>query len=801
MRSLLAAILLLSAAAIGYEVLLMRMLSIVQWHHFAYMILSLALLGYAASGAYIALRRDYLERHFALAFSISALLFGVSMVVCFVAGQRIPFNALEIVWNPRQFANLAAIYLVFFLPFLFVATCIGLAFTFRKRYIARIYFFDLFGAGLGAMAIILSLFVLAPQDALKALALIALTGSALVALQAPRGGRQLIVVALGSAIALFMLPQQWLNLRVSPYKGLSQALQVIDSRIALARSSPIGMLTVVESPTIPFREAPGLALTTRFEPPQQVAVFIDGDSMTPITRWDGDPASIGHLADVTAALPYALLSSPRVLVLGAGGGADVLLALHHSARTIDAVELNPQVSDLVRNAYGGFAGHVYDRPDVTLQTGEARGFTSRTREEYDLIQVALFDSFAASGSGVQALGESYLYTTEAFEGYLRRLAPGGMLSFTRWTRLPPRDSLKLFATAVAALSQAGPGAPAERLAMIRSWNTSTLLVKNGTFSADEISRLRTFARSRSFDTVYYPGMDRDQANRFNLLDQPYFHDGAVALLGDEAGGFLARYKFRIEPATDDRPYFFNFFRWRALPEVFSLRDAGGAGLIEWGYLIVVATFLQATIAGALLILLPLSLIRRDWPRGAAARNGPYFFAIGAAFMFIEIAFIQKFILVLSHPLYAVAVVIAGFLVFAGLGSACSVRLGESLAKRGQSAITIAVTAIAAIALCYLLLLPVITPPLAGLPDGVKVAVSLLMIAPLAFCMGVPFPAGLTSVGVTAPGFIPWAWGINGYASVVSASAATLLAIEFGFSAVVIAALAAYAAAAFLMRRA
>ena len=799
MRPLFPATLLVSATAIAYEILLMRVLSIVQWHHFAYMIISLALLGYGASGSFIALNKRLLEPRFELAFAVCALMFSVTMVACFALGQRVPFNALEIVWNPRQFLNLAVIYLVYFVPFFFAACCIGLAFTCRSADISRIYFFDLLGAGLGALSIVGTLFVLSPQNALVMLAMLAMIASLLMAASST-ALRPLIALQLACAGALlFGLPQDWLGLRISEYKGLSQAMQVVEARVSTVKSSPLGLLTVVESPRIPFRHAPGLSIGTRFEPPPQLAVFTDGDGMSAITRFTGDLDALAYLGDVTAALPYALLDDPEVLILGAGGGTDVLLALYNGAGNIDAVELNPQMTELVTDTHAGFAGHLYDDERITAHTGEARGFVAQSKKQYDLIQVALLDSFAAAGSGVQALSESYLYTVEAVQEYLRHTAPGGMLAITRWLKLPPRDSLKLAGTVIESLRRMGVANPGRQLALIRSWNTSTLLVKNGEFSADEIATLREFARSRSFDTAYYPSMAASDANRFNLLEQPFLYDGVSALLGARANDFVERYKFYIAPATDDRPYFFHFFRWSALPEVMALRQSGGAGLIEWGYLVLVGTVVQAVLAGFVLILLPLSRAGGHWPAGTGRRMGSYFFLLGLAFLFVEMAFIQKFMLFLSHPLYAVAVVLSGFLIFAGFGSAASGRLVRNVAGGERAAVGIAVAGIALIALLYTALLPVLFAQLIGLADGIKMSLALGLIAPLAFCMGMPFPIGLKRLTDGAADFIPWAWGINGFASVVSAALATLLAIEFGFTVVVLLALGLYGAAAAIIR--
>ena len=371
MRRLLLATFLVSAAAIGYEILLMRVLSIVQWHHFAYMIISLALLGYGASGTFIAVMRSRLEPHFETAFTASALLFSVAMLACFTIAQRVPFNALEIVWDPGQFLNLSAVYLAFFVPFFFAACCIGLAFTCRGEYASRIYFFDLFGAGLGAVLVIALLFAVSPQTAMAILALLPLLASLLVASalpsRVPLGALQLAWLLL----LAFGVPQTQLELRISEYKGLSQALEVIDSRMLGQSSSPLGLITVVDSPTVPLRHAPGLSFATRHIPPEQLAVFTDADGMSAITRYDGEPASVAYLGDMTAALPFALLDQPAVLILGAGTGTDVLMALDHGARRIDAVELNPQMTALVADTWADFAGHIYEDSRVTVHTGEA----------------------------------------------------------------------------------------------------------------------------------------------------------------------------------------------------------------------------------------------------------------------------------------------------------------------------------------------------------------------------------------------------------------------------------------------
>jgi len=780
---------LISAATLAYEVLLIRLFSIIQWHHFAYMMISIALLGFGASGTFIALARRPLVERYPAAFAASAALFGITAVASFACAERLPFNALEIVWNPRQLGWLAAIYALLILPFFFGATCIGLAFSRYPGQTGRVYAFDLVGAGIGALGIVGLLFLVFPSEALRFVAALGFAAAALAATGMARhrwfaAG----ILGLAAAVITVWLPPSWTapGPHMSEYKGLRMALEVPNARVVEERSSPLGLLTVVESPTIPFRYAPGLSLANSQEPPAQLAVFTDGDSITAITTYGGDPATVAYTDRTTAALPYRILERPRVLILGAGGGEQVLLALRAGAEIVDAVEVNAQMIDLARNRFADFVGGIFSRPNVHLHLAEARAFAATTGERYDLIQMPLLDSFGAAAAGVQSMHENYTYTVEAMRDYLTVLRADGILAITRWLRMPPRDILKLFATATTALEADGVAQPGRHLVLIRSWNTATLLVAKSPFTGEDIAAISRFAAENFFDISWAPGISPSDVNRYNQLDQEYLYAGALALLGRGRADFIERYKFDIAPATDNRPYFFDFFRWRALPELVTLRTQGGAAMLDWGYLILVTTLGQAAILSAVLILLPLWLRRRALGRaGHRLRFGLYFLALGLAFLFIEIAFIQRFVLFLGHPLYAVAVVLAGFLAFAGLGSAVAARwmaaVGRGSPVRG---IALAVVVIAFLAATYLLALPLIFERLLALGDAAKIAITLLLIAPLAIFMGMPFPLGLGFVGAHSDEFIPWAWGINGSASVLSAILAALLAMHVGFTGVV-----------------
>ncbi len=787
----------ISAAALGYEILLMRLFSIIQWHYFAYMVISLALFGYGASGTFIALTRKFLLDRFKPAYWLGLVLFGLSSVACYLAAQQLPFNAEEILWDPYQSLYLLAIFLLLSLPFFFAASAIALALSRHTGVIARLYAADLLGAGLGSLALAGLLFVVFPATALKYLGAAGMFAAwvATRELRMTHGYWQ--IAALLGAVVLLALPGNWLEPQVSPYKGLSQALRVTGTQVIERQSSPLGVLAVMASNTVPLRYAPGLSLRAATPIPEQLGLFTDADALSVINRNPrGEP--LAYLDQLTSALPYYLADRQRVLVLGAGGGSGVQQAMNHRVPHIDAVEINPQVVELVREQYADWSGGLYDHAAVHVHVADARGYIQRSRQYYDLVQISLLDSFGASSAGLYALNENYLYTVEALQDYLERLAPGGYLAISRWIKLPPRDTLKLVATAVAALKNRGVTAPGQQLVLVRGWQTGTLLLKNTAFTAAEITALRRFCADRAFDVAWYPGMPASAANRFNILKEPWFYQATAALTGNNPAAFIDAYKFAITPATDDRPYFSHFFKWDVLPELLALRGQGGLPLLEAGYLVLVATLAIAIVVSAALVLLPLLVLRTEPHDRSGTDNrirvALYFLAIGLAFLFIEIACIQKFILFLQHPLYAVATVLTAFLVFAGLGSAWTGRQSQSAKPAAQQA-RLAVAGIGVLGIGYTLLLNPLFAQLVQLPMPGRILVAVLLLAPLAFCMGMPFPLGLAQLGKQLPRMVPWAWGINGCASVLSAVLATLLAIQFGFNTVIVLAVLLYLLAA------
>ncbi len=786
-RPPLIAIALVSASALAYEILLMRLFSIIQWHHFAYMIISIALLGYGASGTFVTIFQEKLLLHFRRNFICLVLLFSVASSSCFLTAQHIQFNAQEVLWDASQLSKLFLIYLLLVLPFFFAASAIAITLLQFRQKCGAIYAADLIGAGCGSVFIIVLLYLVFPASALLIIASLGSTAAG-IAIMELQNKSPTFIIAIGLIFLVhFLLPGKFIQPAISPYKGLPQALQIKGTSITEQRSSPLGLISVVESPVIPWRHAPGMSINASIEPPEQLALFSDADSMTVLTKFNGDYGTVAYLDQQTSALAYHLRPIKRALIIGTGGGSGLLQAGFHQVEHIDSVEINPQIIAIGQDNKN-FSGSIFDNSKTKVHIAEARGFVSQTTDRFDIIQVELLDSFNASAAGLYALHESYLYTVEALQQYIQTLSPEGYLSISRWVKVPPRDSLKLFATALAALESKGSDTPEKHLILIRGWQASTLLIKNGVINEDEIKALKKFCRERSFDLAYYPGMSEKEANQYNLLKEPYFYQGAQALFSEKAD-FLQRYKFNLAPATDNRPYFNHFLKASTFPEIIRLRGKGGLPLMEGGYLILLATLVQAVSASIVLILLPLKLQERPTYKGKPTfyfHVFLYFSAIGLGFIFLEIAFIQKFLLFLHHPLFATSVVVSSFLVFAGMGSACTKRLLQRYLPEKILRTVLGLLLIQGV--LYIPLFDQLVEILLRHTILVKILVSILLIAPLAFCMGMPFPLALNSLSRSGPALIPWAWGVNGYASVISAVLAMLLAINFGFTAVIITAL-------------
>ena len=767
---------LFSAASLGLEVALMRLFSIIQWHHYASMVISLSLLGIGAGGIFVRLFRDRLVRRFVPVFSSLCLLFGVSAIAGPVAARAFAFNPLEVMWDPLQWPALAGTYAVLAVPFFCFGAGISLALTIRGEGIRRIYAFDLAGAGLGAAGAALALFLVLPGELLKGIAACGFLAAGLAAAQTRRSFRwSLALFACGAALAL-LLPRSWTAAQPSQYKALSMAAQRPGAEVLQKRPGLHGVVSLVSSTRIPFRVAPGLSPFCESELPEQVMVFANGEQYGVLPRRGQEKDSSAFLECLPTHLGYLLLDRPRVLVGGAARGLGVYEALGHRVESVIGLErsrsllqLLPAPSTVDPGEYG---------PAFELRPGSLRTHLARTDSRYDLIQVFAPCSGGPS-LGASSIQESFACTVQGISAMYKGLAQGGILMMTHRLARPPNTGLKLAATVRRVLKERGVDHAGRRLALIATPSTSTLLLKKGEFESGERNRIREFCSGRGFE-VLCPSSSGDSGSRVGSGSS--LRRGVSALLGKNPEAFFRDYPYHIRPATDDSPYFSRFFRWQSLPELLKLRSRGGAPLLQWGYLILLATLLQAAIAGVVLILLPLLALRRSgepWRHKGKAVLA--FTGLGLGFLFAEIAFIQRLTLFLGDPVLAASVTLASFLVFAGAGSWLCRRLG---AGRAMAGVCLAIPVLAII-----LLHPAFMP--LGLQLPWKLLLSVAVCAVPAFFMGMPLPLGLEMVHRQAPRWIPWAWGINGCASVLAPILATLIGVHFGFAALLIAVCVAY----------
>jgi spermidine synthase len=792
-----------SASVLAYEILLMRLLSISLWYHFAYMVISLALLGFGAAGAVLFLTFENIKRNIDQWLIVLAGATAVAFPLAFSLSQKVGLDPLQLIWQKSEWPKMLLTYLLMGIPFFLAGGIVGMILTGAGEGVHLMYAADLLGAGAGALAIIPALYLGPPWALLPVLGCLLLLGGIICSFRLPhawKGVLGLLITGILVGIAYAALPPVP---RIHHTKPLPMTLDFPDAKVEAENFGPLGMIQVVGSSLI--REVPGLSLNFGLQEsgpvpslPEQKVIFSDGDTLGPITRFSGSLDDLKYLDFTSMALPYHMRRPTKVLVVGAGGGSDVLLGLRERASRIVALEANQQIADLLLGPFADFSGHLYARPGVQLEVREARQYLHSTKEQYDLIQLPFFSAFSSSAGGLQSATESYLYTTEAFELYLSKLSKTGLLAVSCWLKLPPRDSLRVFATALRALRKQGVSSkPEEHLFFIRSWKTSTILVSKNPFAPEEISRAITFCDERSFDLVYFTGMKAELANRYDIEDQPYDYLAARALISSEADSFLRRYVFDVGATSDDRPYFSHFFRWDKAVELFRLLRKDWLPFIDMGYILIIATLIQAFLASGILILVPLLCVR--WVKGGGTLPGVgkilgtllYFGSIGLAFMFLELALLPKFTLLLSHPIYAAAVVMSSILCFAGLGSMSVKRF---LGRRTHF-LWIAVAGICTWVLVDALIGDRLFMRAISWPLGGRVALAISMISVLAFFLGWPFPSGLRMTAKALPGLVPWAWGINACASVNGAVLAKCLSVSIGFRLLMLAACVLYLVAA------
>lgn len=750
-----------SAGSLAFQVTLTRIFSLAQWYHFAFMAISLALLGIGASGSFLHIAPLSFKRRLPEFIPWAGLAFSLSVLLSYLGANFIPFDSYRIAWEPVQYLYLLVYFLSISLPFFWSGFTVGASLAVFPAHSATLYAASFLGSALGCILPLVVIPAVGGEGSVAICAFLGIPGW----LHSLKRGRKAIALIPGLLLlGLALRPPSFFEIKLSPYKDLSLALNQKGTELLLRRWNAFSRVDVVEMPS--FHSAPGLSLSFRGKFPPQKAIFIDGSDPSPVTS----PSDLEFLDHTPSALPYLLRPQAKVLVLESRGGFEVLTALRKGASHITAVEGNPLVVWTVQELLGEFSGKIYSHPSVKIVSVEGRSFLKSTEEKYDLIVLSLADSRRVITSGAYSLSENYLYTLEAFEDYLRHLKDDGILAVHRWFQVPPSESLKVAALAIKALERARIEDPSYHLIALRSWATVLILVGKRPFTPEEIELVKAFCRGR-FDLVYYKGMKEEEANVYNILPEPYHYRAFIELL-EKRDAFIKAYPFDISPPTDDRPFFFHFFRWVQTPYILRMMGKVWMPFGGSGYLVLLILLGLAVFAAFTLIILPLRLAHfpSKIPSGTWAGVLAYFGLLGAGYILVEVPLIQKFILFLDRPIYAFSVVVASLLVSSGIGSYFS----------GKAPWRASLLAVSALAFAYPWGLEKILPGLIGLPLGLRLILAGLLLSPLGFLMGIPFPRGIREVGKQWPEIVPWAWGVNGSLSVVSSIGAAMLALSFGF---------------------
>ena len=778
-----------SGSLLMTELSLTRIFSVTMYYHFAFMAISIALFGLSASGVYVFLFRDRLAAHSTARLLTShALAFAALTLISLAALVRVRVGLQS---TPANIALISTTYLLAALPFFAGGAVVSIAIARLSASVNRVYAADLLGAAGACLLLLPALNRLGAPGAIVAAGLMAAAAAVLFAVPEHRGRLATIVGAL--AVVVVIAARSPIEpFTVSVTKGHEHHAVLFSKWNSFSRigvyAQPYGAWSLSKRYTGPL--------------PDTHLMDIDSAAATQILHFGGDLRDVEYLQYELTSLGYRLYGEPgrtpssplRALVIGPGGGRDLLSALVFGASSVDGVEINPIIAnDVMRGAFREYSGGVYDHPAVHIHVEDGRSFVRRSPDKYDVIQASLVDTWAATAAGAYTLTENSLYTVEAFDDYLDHLTDRGVLSISRWVF----DGLRLVSLAQEACARHGLSA-ADHLAVIQNEGVATFLLKKTTFDAADRERLAAAARDLKFTILYLPGTTAEPMG--DVRD-----DYARLILAPDRQAFYRDYPFDVSPTTDDRPFFFHTNRLRSQRFI-----AAGLRLLghpvepphqigAWGTGGLTALLVLLVISFALILAFivgPLLITNRAALAPGWSRPLAYFACLGAGFMLIEVALLQRFVLLLGHPVYSLTVTLLSLLLGTGIGSLLSRHVTDAGVRRTAA---MACLAIAAVAVLWATVLPAVIAFAIGWPLPLRLATAMLLMLPAGMLMGIPLPAGVRLLAVERPSLIAWAWGINGALSVLGATLAVFIAMNWGFSATLLGGGILYLAASALTR--
>jgi hypothetical protein len=774
-----------SFSSLAYEITLTRVFSISLSYHFAFMIISIAMLGIGASGTVLSVFPG-LKNPSRL--GIDSLLLGVSIPLTYLLSKTIPFDPIELLWAKTEILYIGLYTLVLSIPFFFAGLIIAKALTLLSQKSALLYGGDLLGAGAGSIGILFLMTVAGPDQAVFFISSIALLSPLIL------GGKRLKAISLVLnllVLSMAILHPSWMAPWMSPYKELRVALRYPGAKHLKTYDSPFSRIDLFRSAAVRF--APGLSLRYLDPLPEQIGFSIDGGEINAVTN-PADRPSLRFLKYLPSSLPYGIRRPEDVLILDPRGGLQVLVADYFGSKNVYQVEGHPLLIKIMRDELRNFSGHLYSQ---RTWSGLGRSFLRSFEGKFDLIDLSLM---GAVPSGSFGISEDYRYTVEAFREYLEHLKPEGFLSISLYLLPPPRMEWRLLNTLRTAMEELGMEDAEKRIAAIRTWGSITLVGKGSAFSSPEIEAIKKFSEDRRFDLVYYPGIKAKETNRYvKMVSNDYALAFKKLLDPKTSKAFIDHYAFDIRPVRDENPFFHDYLRLKNINEIYRIMGRKWQYFIQEGYLLPVL-FVQVFLLSLLLIFLPaVTMHRKDKVKAKVKVQKKeksldlnlnlnlkllYFAFLGLGFMFVEVSLVQKMILPLEIPSYAVAAVLASLLISSGAGSLLSHRVASIRTPSISIVLSVLVAA-------YGLLLPHLIRIISPYGMAFKLLLTFFILFPLGLFMGIPFPAGLKILGESHEDLIPWAWAINGCLSVLAPLLAIMLAMVSGFRSVLWAGAGAY----------
>ena len=743
-------------ATLLLELSLTRIFSVVFYYHLAFLAISIALFGLGIGGVFsyvVAGWKAPLFTRLGRLSAVNSFLVLLALAVILLASDKLSNKHLVIIYFTTS------------LPFFVSGVIVSLAISETIERVNRVYFFDLLGASGGCLLLVplLSWFG-GPNTVIAAAVFFAVAAAVWHSMAGSvlgRGGSVALALAL---VALITYNRQHPIIDVTHSKG-----HALESCSGLAERPVTGCEVWTRWNTFSR-----IALVDHTRKDGRYDIIIDGDAATSVAGFDFKHLSADDrrdLRDHGQSLPYVVRPGAKTLVIGPGGGWDISRALASGSHDITAVEINPIIATtIMREKFRSLSRDLYLRPDVHVHVEDGRAFIRRSTEKYQVVQATLVDTWASTAAGAFALSENNLYTTDAFRDYLSHLTDDGVVAVTRWGFEPPRESLRLISLAMEALGQLGESTPAAHVMVVREgtaegWGAQdTVMIARKPFTVDDVARAQALIREGHMTTLYLPGVETH--NQFyDLLHSPNPEE------------YQRRYTFDISPVTDNRPFFFYTVQPRDLWRFVTTASHGTADYnINRAVPLLFGLMGISLLATALILVAPPLVLGTRLPRQKGVRGFLlYFLFVGAGYILIEVGLIQKFVLFLGHPVYALAVVIFSMLVSSGLGSFWSRRL---LGKH-EGRLIKALGSVALLAAALALILSWLLSALVWLPLPLKAVLTVVLIAPLGFAMGMPFPTALARLEEWHAPSLRWAWSLNAASSVLGSVAALVCAIYLG----------------------